>query len=205
MQVARMQGRKKASKLLIGITGTPGVGKTYFSKLLEKKLKSFGITPKVIEINDVVLKAHAYNRTDKSGSKIIIRKKLRDGIKKEINSSGVTIVVGHLLPETDLHPDICIVLRQDLKTLAERLAQRHYSIEKIRENLLAEAYDDIGTKIMRICKESYEVEKNSSRKSITLYICAIALGKKPAKPKHNSIDKFEELEKLILKGNRFRF
>ncbi|MCL4388127.1 AAA family ATPase [Candidatus Marsarchaeota archaeon] len=191
--------------LLIGVTGTPGVGKSYFSKRLGNKLRSVGITAKIIEINDVVDSENAYDKIDDLGSRIIKPALLRRAMKKEVGQKGVCIAVGHLLPETGLRPDICIVLRQSLPVLEKRLKGRGYAKAKIRENLLAEAYDDIGTRIKGKCGEVYEAETDRERAYLMRYVAGFAVGKKLERPGHRDIDKFPELEKLILDGNRLGF
>ncbi|MEM0154565.1 MAG: AAA family ATPase [Methanothrix sp.] len=203
-RVAQMESRRPDT-LLIGVTGTPGVGKSYFSKRLSNRLSSAGIAARVIEINDIVDSTKAYSGVDELGSRIVKLGMLRRSMKKAVKSSAISIVVGHLLPETGLRPDICIVLRQDLGILKKRLEKRHYAKAKIRENLLAEAYDDIGTRMAKKCGQMYEAETGKEREYLMRYIVEVALGKRPKRPKSRNIDKFAELEKLILNGNRLRF
>ncbi|QRF74153.1 putative kinase [Candidatus Micrarchaeum sp.] len=203
-RVALMKGRK-TDALVIGITGTPGVGKSYFSKKLFDKLRSAGIAAKIIEINDVVNSENAYGEIDELGSKIIKPDVLRRSMKKAVRKDKICIVVGHLLPETGLRPKICIVLRQSLHVLEKRMEGRRYAKAKIRENLLAEAYDDIGVRMKGKCDELFEAESDEERERLMRYLIAVASGTKSKKPKSREIDKFAELERLILDGNRLGF
>jgi broad-specificity NMP kinase len=196
---------RKPDALLVGVTGTPGVGKSYFSKRLRDKLSSAGIAAEIIEINDIVDSENAYGGTDEFGSRIIKPAVLKRSMKKAVGKKGVCIVVGHLLPETGLKPNICIVLRQSLPVLERRLERRRYAKAKIRENLLAEAYDDIGVRIKGKCGETYEAESDGEKKRLMSYLVGVASGKKPKRPKSIDIDKFVELERLILDGNKLGF
>lgn len=196
---------RKTDALIIGITGTPGAGKSYFSKKLRSKLHSKGIDAKIIEINDIVNSESAYSEIDELGSKVINPGTLRRSIKKAVGKDGIYIVTGHLLPETGLKPRICIVLRERLLVLEKRMERRRYPKAKIRENLLAEAYDDIGSRMKGKCSELFEAEGDEEKARLMSYVASVASGMKPKKPESRKIDKFPELEKLILNGNRLGF
>ncbi len=203
-RVALMKSRK-SNKLIIGITGTPGAGKSYFSKKLCDKLRSAGIAAKIIEINDVVNSENAYSEIDELGSKIIKPDALRRSMKKAVREEKIFIVAGHLLPEAGLKPSVCVVLRESLRVLEKRMEGRRYPKAKIRENLLAEAYDDVGVRMKGKCGELFEAESAEERERIMHYLVAVASGMRPKKPKSRKIDKFPELEELILGGNRLGF
>ncbi|MCL4404890.1 MAG: AAA family ATPase [Candidatus Marsarchaeota archaeon] len=198
-----MRKARAPDKLIIGITGTPGSGKSHFAALLAKKLSSNGIKPYLFELNDIVETHRAYSSKDKFGSKIISARKFSMAVRKEIPKHGTILLIGHLLPEARVNPDICVVIRIGLGKLAKRLEGRNYPVEKIRDNLLAEAYDDIGSKMQGKCRKLYEVETAAQKSEIMSYICSIASGNGKAAPKNVNIEKFMEIAKLARKGNRY--
>jgi broad-specificity NMP kinase len=61
--------------------------------------------------------------------------------------------VGHLVPEIKIKYDMIIVLRIGLKLLVERLEERGYQKEKIRENIVSESIDYCGIKSMEHCRK----------------------------------------------------
>ena len=151
--------------MLIGLTGTPGTGKTSVSKFLEKKRHW-----KVIHLNDVIKEKHLYTETDEKRDSVIadlelVREYLKENIEdKEIVEEGekeVTILESHL---SHYIADTVIVLRLYPPELEMRLKTRGYSEEKIKENFEAEALDVILVEAFEWCKKVFEV--NTTGKSI---------------------------------------
>ncbi len=198
-----MKRETRRNRLLIGITGTPGTGKSYFARHLARRLAKNGVQPVLIEINDIVESERAFTGKDEFGSKIVSVRALSNAIKKRTGIDGVIILVGHLLPETKVNPDICVVLRLGLPKLARRLERRNYPVAKIRENLIAEAYDDIGMRISKMSKEVYEADTEFRYLELMAYILQVASGKKAVKPKKIEINKFDDIIKLVRNGNRY--
>jgi broad-specificity NMP kinase len=126
-----------ARALLIGVTGTPGSGKSSFASTLSKKTGF-----KAVEINSVLESLHAY-RTDRDGTKIADLKKLEKAIKKTAGK-GNLILVGHLAQELDLPYSCMIVMRIGIGKLNARLERRKYGKAKLVENLVCEATDYCG-------------------------------------------------------------
>ncbi|NPA62500.1 MAG: AAA family ATPase [Methanococci archaeon] len=120
----------------IAITGTPGVGKTTVSKVLEKKL---GV--KVINITEVVKQYKLYKEKDEDmDSYVIDFEKLEEFIKQvEKNEEGVVVIEGHV--SHLLNPDYTVVLRCDPEIVKERLEKRKYNRKKVLENVQAEILD----------------------------------------------------------------
>lgn len=153
--------------MLIGLTGTPGTGKTSVSRLLEKK-RSW----KVIHLNDLIKEKHLYTEIDEKRDAVIadmelIREYLQvtsDGneLKEEHGGENkVVIIESHLAHHIT---DIIIVLRACPPELEMRLKSRGYSEEKIKENVEAEALDVILVEAFEWCKKVFEV--NTSGKSV---------------------------------------
>lgn len=129
----------------IGITGTPGTGKTTISEALDED---------VIDLKE-------YAQEQGLGEE----KKLFEVDVPAVNNSlpEEFWIEGHLAHRLDL--DFCIVLRTNPKVLENRLEERGYSDEKVRENVEAEAMDIILSEASQKTKV-YEVdttEKNVER------------------------------------------
>jgi adenylate kinase len=142
--------------MLIGLTGTPGTGKTSVSKLLEKRRQW-----KVIYLNDLIREEHLYTEVDEERNAIVadmelIRNRLIEIAAEMENEStdGVVILESHLAHYVT---DIAIVLRAYPPELKKRLESRGYSEEKVKENAEAEAIDLILVEAFEWCKKVFEV------------------------------------------------
>jgi len=197
-------------RMVIAVTGNPGTGKTTFSNRLSKTTKI-----KNIEINDLAKKYDTFIAYDKSlDSNIVDIKKLNKNINNFIKGLDKDIILtGHLAADLKIKYDIAIILRLSLKKLAERLKKRGYSIKKIQENLLAEAYD-YCSKIKSYAKEAYEVETEEEKKDIINYIYALEKKDKLLIEKNkNKIKRlkgkqkehFSEIKELIKNKNEYKF
>jgi adenylate kinase len=194
-------------RLIIAVTGNPGTGKSTFSKQLSKITKI-----KNIEINDLAKKYKTIISYDKTLNTNIVdikklSKKIND-ILKNLNED--IILTGHLAVDLKIKYDIAIVLRLPLKQLVKRLEKRNYSIKKIQENVLAEAYD-YCSKIKNNSKEFYEIETAYEKKKIINYIFELRnrknitnksdIKKMAGKQKEH----FKELIDLINNKNKYKF
>lgn len=132
------------------ITGTPGVGKSTVASRLGSKTKL-----DVLHVNsDFVESVGASTGEDKKRkSKEVDLEKLKD-ILKSFNG----IIESHLLCEFTLPDSIAIVLRCKPETLKERIENREYSEEKVKENIEAEVIDYCAQRAMENYEEVFEVE-----------------------------------------------
>jgi len=146
----------KTSSRIIFITGTPGVGKSTFSKLLEKKLPAH-----LIKISKLVEDKNLFSGIDREKKYKIVDldilcraiKKASDEIFSIKNKKSEIIIVDGHLSHFCQEADMVIVLRTHPSILKKRLLKRGYSDSKILENLEAEA---IG-----VCSiESHELHGN---------------------------------------------
>ncbi len=201
---------------IIGITGSPGTGKTYFSKTVHNKFNSIDI----IELNDIIRKQKAFTHID--GDKVmtadigklnrIIKKQLKEFAEAEIKTGKkrVVVYVGHLIPELSIRLDVCFVMRTRLSLLAKRMTARGYPKRKIKENLISEAVDYCGTKAKDMSENVYEIETYAEKKSALRILDSllknktVKIGKEKATLK-NTIDKMPELLKMIKNKNIYRF
>ncbi|HWQ44971.1 MAG TPA: adenylate kinase family protein [Methanosarcina barkeri] len=139
--------------MLIGLTGTPGTGKTSVSSFLEKKRHW-----KVIHLNDMIKEEHLYSEIDEKRDTVVadmelIRERLAEIINGKDNE--VIILESHL---AHYIADIIIILRACPPELKMRLKTRGYSEEKIRENIEAEALDVILVEAFEWCKRVFEID-----------------------------------------------
>src|SRR3989344_9325612 len=125
------------SKVLIVITGSPGVGKSTLANFLVTKLGF-----------DRLDLHHYYKRIstgyDRSKQSYDIdykkfEKLVKEKLKESENGLIIDSHISHLLPKKLV--GLCIVLtHSDLKNLEKRLKARRYSKQKIRENVDAEIF-----------------------------------------------------------------
>ena len=113
------------------ITGSVGVGKTTIAKKLGEKT---GL--KVIDVTQFVKDNHLY--TDKEDGEYIVK---MASLKNELRKIHHAIMESHLLCEFKLSEAIVIVLRCDPHIVKNRLMERGYNDQKIKDNLETEALD----------------------------------------------------------------
>jgi adenylate kinase len=131
--------------MYVALTGTPGTGKTVCASLLASR----GFN--VISVKEWA-EVHAAASKGGNGAEIDVEKLSRALEETE----GTTIVEGHL---AHLLPNgICIVLRCHPDVMRERLANRGYTEEKLRENMEAEAIDLILAEAVELCDRVFEVD-----------------------------------------------
>lgn len=185
-------------KMIVAVTGTPGTGKSFFARQLSRELRGFAL----IELNDIVNRYNAFTSRDKWGTKIVDMAKLDKALNNELGRHGNVILVGHLVPELRVRPSIAVVTRLSLKKLAKRLEARHYSVEKIRDNLICEATDYCGDKMRKKCSRVYESEDERTKQILVRQMLSLLHGAKH-KVKGARIDKFNELIAMASKQNRY--
>jgi len=138
--------------MLVGITGTPGTGKTSVTAQLEKKPGY-----QVIHLNELIREEKLYSEVDAERDCVVADMDLVEQrvMEKVDSSSPVTILDSHLSHHI---ADIVIVLRTSPERLRERLLQRNYSENKVQENLEAEALDVILFESVEWCDKVFEID-----------------------------------------------
>ncbi|HET8686340.1 MAG TPA: adenylate kinase family protein [Methanosarcina sp.] len=139
--------------MLIGLTGTPGTGKTSVSKFLEGKRHW-----KVIHLNDLIKEKHLYTEIDEKRDAVIADMELvKQCLAEIINGREYEVIIleSHL---AHYIADIVIILRAYPPELKMRLKARGYSEEKIRENIEAEALDVILVEAFEWCEKVFEID-----------------------------------------------
>ncbi|MBW6470816.1 MAG: adenylate kinase family protein, partial [Methanosarcinaceae archaeon] len=137
--------------MLIGLTGTPGTGKTSVSNLLEKR-RGY----RAIHLNELIKEERLYSEVDEERDTLVAD---MDRVSKRVSelvddSYDVTILDSHLSHHI---ADIVIVLRTAPDKLSERLSGRNYSKEKVSENVDAEALDVILIESVEWCDKVFEI------------------------------------------------
>ncbi|MHC1570638.1 MAG: adenylate kinase family protein [Methermicoccaceae archaeon] len=139
---------KALSSMILGISGTPGVGKTTASHILER------MGERVLDINALVLSQGFSLGLDDEGCAVADIPALREHLST-LGADGMLVVEGHL---AHLVADVCIVVRCSPWIIEQRLRRRGYPEHKVRENAQAEALDVILVEAVEGCKRVYEID-----------------------------------------------
>ncbi|MDR1954619.1 MAG: adenylate kinase family protein [Candidatus Methanoplasma sp.] len=121
--------------MLISLTGTPGTGKT----LLAEELRSRGYA--VLDIDRHVRDNGLLDERDEARDTYCVDTDALDLSLEEYRTDEIMIIEGHISHCVEC--DMVIVLRCRPDILAERLTERGYSENKVRENVQAEILDVI--------------------------------------------------------------
>jgi len=139
----------KRGKLKIGITGTPGTGKSSVAKMLAEM-----IDYELVDLNEIVEKQKFYDEYDEArGCYVVNVGKLCEYIARL--PPGL-VVEGHLAHLCKL--DLIVVLRCKPNVLKERLRSKGWSAKKIKENVEAEILDIVTQEAVEINQNVYEID-----------------------------------------------
>lgn len=128
----------------IGLTGTPGTGKTTLSEELPFE---------VIHLNEYMHENDIGEELENGELEI----DLEELKQNQPEASGKDLLIeGHLSHFLDL--DYCLVLRTNPETLENRLNKRDYSEEKVRENIESEALDVILSQAVQNQRNVFEID-----------------------------------------------
>ncbi len=180
---------EKGEKKVIAVTGTPGTGKTTFSKVF-----SDGLDYRLIDLNELIERDGIYE-LDSDGTKVVNSQDLQNSFKKHMSGKSGNFVVDGLLSHLLLPAQLekLVVLRTKPSVLKKRLESRNYHEEKIRENMEAEALGVILQEAVANhgTENVYEIDttQNSPSETVNLFKKALA-GGRSLKP--GSIDWLEE-------------
>jgi len=129
----------KLSEVIV-VTGTPGTGKTTFSKELAKSIGAG-----YLNLTQYVSKHKLYSGIDRTRrTKIVNMAKTRTSLRKELAGMRGTLVVDSHIPEGIIPKQMVrwvFVLRCHPTVLEGRLRGKKWKPTKVRENVLAEIVD----------------------------------------------------------------
>lgn len=131
--------------MIIGITGTPGTGKSTVSAHIDGK---------VVDLKEY-LEENNLGEANQRGEIEVGLDELRDNPPVEPEEEDL-ILEGHLAHFMNL--DYCVVLRCRPDILRERLEGRDYSSEKVEENIESEKLDIILSQAVERHEKVFEVD-----------------------------------------------
>ena len=154
---------KKLPNILI--TGTPGVGKTSFSVLLQEKLKELkGLDFKNINIGKLINEKKLYKQWNKEFDVSEFDEDMVNDELEPILNEGGNILDFHsssFLPEKAIN--LVVLLRCNNTELYDRLKARGYSDKKITENIDCEIMEVTSEEVKDSYKEDIIVELKSEK------------------------------------------
>jgi adenylate kinase len=173
----------------IVITGSPGTGKTTISKLLSKQLK----------LEFISIKEHVEQNNLCEGEDCEVDISKLSKSLEFLEEKNDYVIEGHLACEQEIPADFVFVLRANPEVLRDRLSERNYNPEKLRENIMAEILDYCTQR----SQASYTVpllELDTSSKTPQECADAIADAIKLNKKKLDDVDYSDSLSRLLGAG-----
>jgi adenylate kinase len=138
--VIKMKAQSKLARRVIVVTGTPGTGKTTFSKRLAKEIGADRL-----ELTEFVSKHKLSTSFDRRrNSKVVNLPLVQSSLDRLFRHASGPIIVDTHLPEVIKRKDfvkLVFVLRCHPGILKKRLRRKKWAQRKIRENVLAEMLD----------------------------------------------------------------
>lgn len=144
----------------LGITGTPGVGKTSVAKVLGEYYSL-----KVWNEQEFSLKEGIGEFDTTENELVVPLEKLEKSIEKLLKKEKNVLIEGHMLCEIKAGFDYIIVMRCHPELLESRLDAKGYKAEKIQDNVFCEGIEYCKKHTLRNYPKAKIIEVES-RKSI---------------------------------------
>ena len=139
--------------MLVGMTGTPGCGKTEVAKIL--KQRGFNIVP----LNQIAQEKDCITSYDKShNSQEVDLERLNKIVQRDYSDSDL-IIEGHL--SHFLSVDMLLILRCDPLILRKRLDSKGWSKSMIKQNVDAEILDVIKVEAHEEGHRFFEIDTSN--------------------------------------------
>jgi adenylate kinase len=126
------------------VTGTPGVGKTAFSRKLAREIGAY-----YLSFNEYISDKHLYRRFDrKRGTKVVDVQRARRSLRSYLKKAHGLVVIDTNIPDVvDMKQTVkrVFVLRCHPLLLEKRLRRKGWRDTKVHENALAELLDSCTT------------------------------------------------------------
>jgi len=153
--------------MLVALSGTPGTGKTTVSNLLRNKGYS------IVDLNELAVERGFVTGIDaKRNTKIINIDGLNSFIKDFYKTNDIIFFEGHASHLLSI-ADYVIILRCHPRKLKNRLQNKGWDQQKIKENVDAEALDIILCEAFSLHSENHIFEIDTSNKSINSVLSSI--------------------------------
>jgi len=173
--------------MMVAITGTPGTGKTD----LAKELRSRGY--EVLDLNEYIRDNDLLEEKDETRDSYCVDIDTLDKSLKIYKPSSLLIIEGHF--SHDVESDLVIVLRCSPEILAERLEERGYSANKVKENVQAEILDVILCEACETEAQVCELDSSEVSSAVLADKAEDIIKGNIDKYRPGNIDWTEELEK----------
>ncbi len=189
-----MKPPPRISRNAVIVTGTPGTGKTTFSRMLAKQMGA-----KYVSLTQFVSRHRLYTGLDRERkSKIVDLASTRAGLSSLVSETKELTIVdthipGGIIPRRSVR--LIFVLRCHPRILETRLKRKHWNPSKVSENVLAEILDACLTSAVEYYGWDRVVQLDTSRVSVSKCVAAAKrILRQPAK-KSGKIDWITTLDK----------
>jgi len=182
----------------IGVTGTPGTGKTIFAKTLASQLKY-----DYFNLEDFIIKNKLYIEYDETRDSYVLDiEKAYDKFREVVSDNTVYegLSVAYIL-DNELF-DYVILLRCNPYELERRLKKKGFSEEKVRENIQAEILDVIAYEVFnKVDREKViQIDNSNDLEEKVEKVINIVLHKT-----RGECDEVDWLSMIVEKGDIKRF